>query len=200
MDELASAAATIKGAHIQAGYAFFAALISSIIGALGLIFAARFAFKSGLESQIKNHLLEARREVYLDFIVKSNALILSGSLIYVRPETFYNELHSIESDFEASIHKVLLIAETRHQDEIYQFFDLCNSIFSSYVTAVNNYRNIESTKEDKVKSEVKNRCDLLLDLKGDLMKVCVLLRSELGISTNLNLETKLSNDFFKNKR
>lgn len=238
MEELVSAAGAIQAAQIQANYALWAALLSSFIGASGLVYAAWYAFKSGLKTQVKNHLLESRREVYLDFITKSNALIHSGSLIEIRPDSFYEELHEISLAFETSIHKVLLISETQNQQEIYKCFEVFNICFKSYIDAVNRFRVIEFNQAEmgsiyyRLESELANseqeapkrlklledikvlrkfiedkninevdleKCnkDLFYELKKEHTKIVILLRSELGISTDINLETKLSREFFK---
>lgn len=147
MNDLITAVATIQGAQIQANYTLWAALLSSLIGALGIVIAAWYAFKSGLETQVKNHLLESRRSIYLDFITRSSDLVNCGGLIQVHPETFYEELYKIGNAFDSSIQQVLLIAETKNQEKIYNFYGVCNSAFSSYIDAVNKYRSLESNKE-----------------------------------------------------
>lgn len=56
MDELVTAAATIHAAQIQAYYALWAA----VIGAIGIIFAAWYAWQSGIKLQQHNNIIEAK--------------------------------------------------------------------------------------------------------------------------------------------
>ena len=66
MEDLVMAVATIQGAQIQARYTLWAA----IIGALGVGFAAWYAWRTGINLHQRNNILEAKREVYLDAIAK----------------------------------------------------------------------------------------------------------------------------------
>ncbi|MDC5568368.1 hypothetical protein NRB13_14310, partial [Acinetobacter baumannii] len=89
MDELVTASATIHAAQIQANYALWAAVISAIIGSIGIIFAAWYAWQSGMKLQQHNNIIEAKREVYLDAIAKYQQLSNDLKLVTYVPDKFH---------------------------------------------------------------------------------------------------------------
>lgn len=103
------AAATIQAAKIQANYNFWAVLLSSGIGAAGIIYAAWYAWQSGIKLHQHNNILEAKREVYLDAIAKYQHLVNDLQLIHVVPEQFFEILLNNNRDFFIAINKVKLI-------------------------------------------------------------------------------------------
>ncbi|MFG4432591.1 hypothetical protein ACFZ9D_02965, partial [Acinetobacter baumannii] len=107
MDELVTAAATIHAAQIQAYYALWAA----VIGAIGIIFAAWYAWQSGMKLQQHNNIIEAKREVYLDAITKYQQLANDLKLITYAPDKFHEVYLSNKKDFLISINKVQLICD-----------------------------------------------------------------------------------------
>lgn len=149
MDDLITVAATIHAAQIQANYTLWAASISSIVGAAGIIFAAWYAWQSGIKLHQHNNIIEAKREVYLDFIAKYNLFIKSMDLIWIKPESYYEEFFLHHRDFEVAIEKVLLICETKNKELIYDFYGLMISQFSKFIDVVNRYRVLESELKDK---------------------------------------------------
>lgn len=111
MNELVSAAATIQGAQIQANYALWAAVISAFIGAIGIVFAAWYAWQTGIKLNQHNNILEAKREVYLDAIAKYQHLVNDLQLVNIVPEQFFEILLNNNRDFFIAINKVKLICD-----------------------------------------------------------------------------------------
>lgn len=162
MTDLAAIAATIQAAQIQANYVLWA----SVISAFGIVFAAWFAFRSGLETQKQNNLLEAKREVYLDFIAKYNAMIRSSSFIAVKPNGYYEELHKAYLEFDVAIEKVLLICDLNNKKLIYDFYGAVSSAQNEFICIVNNYRKVVSKKKNNEKKYYRADRSLLLITRG----------------------------------
>lgn len=121
MDELVTAAATIHAAQIQANYALWAAVVSAIIGALGIIFAAWYAWQSGMRLHQYNNIIEAKRDVYLDSIAKFQQIKSDLKLITVKPINFSEILINDRKDFLISINKVQIICDTSNKDIVLNF-------------------------------------------------------------------------------
>lgn len=121
MNDLIAAAAVIQGAQIQANFALWAAVLSSFIGAFGIIFAANYAYKSGLKTHQKNNILEAKREVYLDAIAQYHHLINSLQFVNIIPNNFLEILLNNNKEFYVCINKVKLICETETKQIINNF-------------------------------------------------------------------------------
>lgn len=117
MDELVTAAATIHAAQIQAYYALWAA----VIGAIGIIFAAWYAWQSGIKLQQHNNIIEAKREVYLDAITKYQQLANDLKLITYAPDKFHEVYLSNKKDFLISINKVQLICDKANEYVVLDF-------------------------------------------------------------------------------
>lgn len=117
MNELVSAAATIQGAQIQANYALWAAFI----GAIGIVFAAWYAWRTGIKLNQHNNILEAKREVYLDAIAKYQQLVNDLQLVNIVPEQFFEILLNNNRDFFIAINKVKLICDHINKDMVEKF-------------------------------------------------------------------------------
>lgn len=115
MDDLITAAATIHAAQIQANYALWAALISSIVGAAGIVFAAWFAWQSGIKLQQHNNIMSAKREVYLDSISKFQQALNDLRLVINIPEKFNEIFLNNKKDFLISVNKVNLICDNKNK-------------------------------------------------------------------------------------
>ena len=111
VEDLVMAAATIQAAQIQANYNFWAVLLSSGVGAAGIIYAAWYAWQSGIKIHQHNNILEAKREVYLDAIAKYQHLVNDLQLVNVVPEQFFEILLNNNRDFFIAINKVKLICD-----------------------------------------------------------------------------------------
>lgn len=118
MNDLIAAAAVIQGAQIQANYALWAAFISSLVGVGGIIFAANFAFKSGLKTQQHNNIIEAKREVYLDAIAQYQKAINNLKLIIITPSSFREIFFNDKKDFYVAVNKVFLICDNENKDAV----------------------------------------------------------------------------------
>lgn len=116
VEDLVMAAATIQAAQIQANYNLWAMLGSSIVGASGIIYAAWYAWQSGIKLHQHNNMLEAKREVYLDAIAKYQHLVNDLQLINIIPDKFIEILLNNNRDFFIAINKVKLIChqENKH--------------------------------------------------------------------------------------
>lgn len=121
MDDLITAAATIHAAQIQANYALWAAVVSAVIGAIGIIFAAWFAWQSGMRLHQYNNIIEAKRDVYLDAIAKYQQIKSDLKLITVKPSDFSEILLNDRKDFLISISKVQIICDTSNKDIVLKF-------------------------------------------------------------------------------
>lgn len=109
--------ATIKAAYWTSG----AALFSALIGALGIVFAAWYAWQSGMKLQQHNNIIEAKREVYLDAIAKYQQLANDLKLITYAPDKFNDVFLSNKKDFLISINKVQLICDTANKSAVLDF-------------------------------------------------------------------------------
>lgn len=109
--------ATIKAAYWTSG----AALFSALIGALGIVFAAWYAWQSGMKLQQHNNIIEAKREVYLDAIAKYQQLANDLKLITYAPDKFNDVFLSNKKDFLISINKVQLICDTANKSVVLDF-------------------------------------------------------------------------------
>lgn len=127
MDELVTASATIHAAQIQANYALWAAVISAIIGSIGIIFAAWYAWQSGMKLQQHNNIIEAKREVYLDAIAKYQQLSNDLKLVTYVPDKFHEVYLSNKKDFLISINKVQLICDTANMCVVNDFKDIVDT-------------------------------------------------------------------------
>lgn len=121
VEDLVMAAATIQAAQIQANYNFLAVLLSSIIGAAGIIYAAWHAWKSGLNLHQHNNILQAKREVYLDAIAKYQYLVNDLQLVNVAPDKFFEILLNNNRDFFIAINKVKLICDHINKEVVEEF-------------------------------------------------------------------------------
>jgi hypothetical protein len=121
VEDLVMAAATIQAAQIQANYNFWAVLLSSGIGAAGIIYAAWYAWQSGIKLHQHNNILEAKREVYLDAIAKYQQLVNDLQLINIVPEQFFEILLNNNRDFFIAINKVKLICDHINKDMVEKF-------------------------------------------------------------------------------
>lgn len=121
VEDLVMAAATIQAAQIQANYNFWAVLLSSGIGAAGIIYAAWYAWQSGIKLHQHNNILEAKREVYLDAIAKYQHLVNDLQLVNVVPEQFFEILLNNNRDFFIAINKVKLICDHINKDMVDKF-------------------------------------------------------------------------------
>lgn len=121
MNELVSAAATIQGAQIQANYALWAAVVSAFIGAIGIVFAAWYAWQSGMKLHQYNNIIAAKRDVYLDAIAKYQQIKNDLKLITVKTDDFNEILLNDRKDFLISISKVQIICDTCNKDIILDF-------------------------------------------------------------------------------
>ncbi len=117
VEDLVMAVATIQGAQIQARYTLWAA----IIGALGVGFAAWYAWRTGINLHQRNNILEAKREVYLDAIAKYQHLVNDLQLVNVVPEQFFEILLKNNRDFFIAINKVKLICDHSNKDMVEKF-------------------------------------------------------------------------------
>lgn len=113
--------ATIKAAYWTSG----AALISAFIGAIGIVFAAWYAWQSGMKLQQHNNIIEAKREVYLDAIAKYQQLANDLKLVTYAPDKFHEVYLSNKKDFLISINKVQLICDTANKSVV---LDLKNNV------------------------------------------------------------------------
>lgn len=109
--------ATIKAAYWTSG----AALISAFIGALGIVFAAWYAWQSGMKLQQHNNIIEAKREVYLDAIAKYQQLATDLKLVTYAPDKFHEIYLSNKKDFLVSINKVQLICDGANKPLVLDF-------------------------------------------------------------------------------
>ncbi|WP_394651017.1 hypothetical protein [uncultured Acinetobacter sp.] len=109
--------ATIKAAYWTSG----AALISAFIGALGIVFAAWYAWQSGMKLQQHNNIIEAKREVYLDAIAKYQQLTADLKLVTYAPDKFHEIYLSNKKDFLVSINKVQLICDGANKPLVLDF-------------------------------------------------------------------------------
>lgn len=121
MDALISAAAAIQAAQIQANYTLLAAVVSSIIGAIGIIYAAWYAWQSGIKLHQHNNIIEAKREVYLDVIARYNQLVSEIQFVNIFPEKIFEILLNNNRDFFIAIEKVKLICDTPNKKIIDTF-------------------------------------------------------------------------------
>lgn len=121
MDDLITAVATIQGAQIQANYALWAAVISAIIGAIGIVFAAWYAWQSGMRLHQYNNIIEAKRDVYLDAIAKYQQIKYDLKLITVKPENFSEIILNDRKEFLISISRVQIICDSRNKDIVLDF-------------------------------------------------------------------------------
>lgn len=121
MDDLITAAATIHAAQIQANYTLWAASISSIVGAVGIIFAAWYAWQSGIKLHQHNNIIEAKREVYLEAIANYHELMNCLSMINVIPNQFFELFLNNSNEFSKSINKVSLICESKNKKLVSDF-------------------------------------------------------------------------------
>lgn len=173
MNDLIAAAATIQGAQIQANYALLAAVISSLVGAGGIIFAANFAFKSGLKTQQHNNILEAKREVYLD-VVGSGSLFLSYLKRFPRiNERFFDDYAKYSDDFLSQLNAILVVCDEKNKDstkalieDFISISEMADSNLFYYMTFFN------KTKKDEVEIERKN------ELSNELFNNIELITSE----------------------
>lgn len=123
MDDLITAAATIHAAQIQANYTLWAASISSVVGAAGIIFAAWYAWQSGIKLHQHNNIIEAKREVYLDAIVKYQQFINDFRLLVLVPDRFHEIFLNNKKEFLISINKVQLICDTSNKNVVIDLKD-----------------------------------------------------------------------------
>ena len=130
MDDLITAAATIHAAQIQANYTLWAASISSIVGAAGIIFAAWYAWQSGIKLHQHNNIIEAKRDVYLDAIVKYQQFANDFNLIFIAPERFLEVFFNNKREFLISINKVQLICDTANKETVIDLRDKVEKLSS----------------------------------------------------------------------
>lgn len=140
MDDLVTAAATIQGAQIQANYALWSALI----GAFGIVFAAWYAWQSGVKLQQHNNIIEAKREVYLEAISNYYELIGSFSMINVVPDQFFELFLNNCKEFSKSIHKVSLICESKNKKLVSEFSGNVETQILSLIPIFNEFREAHS--------------------------------------------------------
>lgn len=147
--------ATIKAAYWTSG----AALISAFIGAIGIVFAAWYAWQSGMKLQQHNNIIEAKREVYLDAITKYQQLANDLKLITYAPDKFHEVYLSNKKDFLISINKVQLICDKANEYvvldfknnvdtkiiELYGFFEV---FLESYYSLIGFKEKLELAKKD----------------------------------------------------
>lgn len=133
------AAVTIQAAQIQANYNLWAVLLSSIVGAAGIIYAAWYAWQTGIKLHQHNNILEAKREVYLDAIAKYQQLVNDLQLINIVPEQFFEILLNNNKDFFIAINKVTLICDHINKDTIEQFAMKVGNEIHSLIPLINTF-------------------------------------------------------------
>lgn len=153
MDDLITAAATIHAAQIQANYTLWAASISSIVGAVGIFFAAWYAWQSGIKLHQHNNIIEAKREVYLDAIVKYQQLVNDLKLITYAPEKFQEIYLTNKKEFLISINKVQLICDSANKAVV---LDLKSNIDSKIIELFENFNMLFESRHSLVDLNEKN--------------------------------------------
>ncbi len=150
--------ATLQAAQIQANYAIGAAVLSSLIGAAGIVFAANYAFKSGLKTQQHNNILEAKREVYLD-VVASGQLFISSINRFPRVNSnFYETFTNYYDDFSSKLNKVLIVCDDQNKKDTVKVIGLLELIYNTLNVEIYNYQNtgidlVKYTQEFNEKNE-----------------------------------------------
>lgn len=153
MGDLTAVAATIQAAQIQANYTLW----SSIIGALGIGFAAWFAWQSGMKLHQHNNILEAKRQVYLD-VVASGSLFFSFLKRFPRiNEEFYNDYVKYNDDLLSKLSAILVVCNEENKEKtnsiINRHIEISNLIDSSLYKYVSL---MKKTNKDQVVIEQKN--------------------------------------------
>lgn len=167
MADLAAVAATIQAAQIQANYALWAALVSSFLGAGGIIFAANFAFKSGLKTQQHNNILEAKREVYLD-VVASGRLLISIIKRFPRVNLeYYENFTSCYDDFLSKLNKASMVCAESNRSavsSVIEYLELVygglDHVFYEYQESSHRIINYKNERNDKSKAQAELICSL----------------------------------------
>lgn len=169
MSDLIAAAATIQGAQIQANYA----LLSAIIGAFGIGFAAWLAWQSGMKLHKHNNILEAKRQVYLD-VVGSGSLYFSYLKRFPRiNERFFDDYSKYSDDFLSKLNAILVVCDVKNKEatkalikEFVSISEIADGNLFHYMTLFN------KTKKDEVEIERKN------ELKDTLISDSKLMTNE----------------------
>lgn len=174
--------ATIDAAYIQGFLGFFGALI----GAIALIISIRIAAKNTLNEIKLEKVAESKRdqyisltEAYTQYLVssltlsrKSNEVGESENLVI---NNCWNQHLTKYIELLGCINKVNLITTSEIRLELYKLEKKLNS----YQTSVSNYYFNNSSK------------NLSRDLEDNVFKFAKLLRSDLGIENDLEIEGRL---------
>lgn len=127
--------ATLEAAYWTAG----ATVVSACLGAAGIIFAAWFAWKSGINLHQKNNILEAKREVYLGAIANWHKLSQDLSLINTKPDSFFDIFLENNREFFILIKKVDLICNSNNKKIVSDFSELVVTKLSDLVEDFNSF-------------------------------------------------------------
>lgn len=143
-----SAQKTSEATLQAANWTAWATIIASFIGAIGIVIAAWFAFKSGLKTQQHNNILEAKREVYLEAIARYQQIINNLKLISVIPNSFLELFLSDRKDFFIAIYKVQLICNTENKTIVDDFKDIFDERTKSLILYINSFIDSDKAKEE----------------------------------------------------
>lgn len=134
-----SAQKTSEATLQAANWTAWATIIASFIGAVGILIAAKLAFKSGLKTQQHNNIIEAKREVYLDAIAQYQKAINNLKLITITPSSFREVFFNDKKEFYVAVNKVFLICNNENKDVVSDLQTSFDSSMNDLIRFFENY-------------------------------------------------------------
>lgn len=180
--------ATINAAQ----WAFVASIIAAIVSGGFIIFAAKYAFQKGLKTQEHNNLLEARREVYLNFVSQTQKYSYSIHKFKLMNLQEYSLAMLQEAEnIQSSLQKCILISEPETRLKADKLSYSISDNFSEVMKLVEKwYKCTNQSKKSEIDIEILTSLFALSDMSYSL-ELCF--RNELKLQNKSIAEEEIVN-------
>lgn len=187
MNDLLAATATIQGAQIQANYALWAAVISSLGVLLSIFVAAKFT----LNAHKADKLAEAKRDIYVELVASWQDFLLNiNSFVNLDGESFFKNHQKSLNVLIESLHKSSFISDPETREIVLDFtMELIESLFLINKSIVEWY-GPHSNQERKLQIQF-YIIDQINERALKALNLLEILRKEMGLKNNDKINKRI---------
>lgn len=170
-----------------------ATIVAAIVSGFFIIYAAKYAFSKGLKTQEHNNLLEARREVYLNYTSQTQKYAYSIHKFKLMNFQDYALVMLQEAEnLQSALQKCILISEPETRLKADNLSYAISDNFSEVMKLVKNW-NSSTDKSEKCKFDIQIISSL--SALGDISYSLELsFRNELKLQNNSIIENEIVNN------
>ncbi|WP_151825067.1 hypothetical protein [Acinetobacter bereziniae] len=181
--------ATINAAK----WAFVATILAAIVSGIFIIIAAKYAFLKGLKTQEHNNLLEARREVYLNFISQTQKYAYSIHKFKLMNLQDYSLVMLQEAEnLQSALQKCILISEPETRLKAENLSYAISDNFTEVMKLVDKWNGcIDKSQKCKLDIQILSS---LIDLGNSSYFLELSFRNELKLQNNSIIENEIVNN------